>query len=190
MINLQKGQKVNLSKESGTPLRLLYAGLGWDANTSTGAAFDADVSVVFTGDDNQKTSDEDFIFYNRLSNEFCTHSGDNRSGDGDGDDESLIIELDKVPARITKIHVYVTIHEAEINKQNFGMLNNAMIHMRNDESKEELAKFELDFDASTSHSVRFGTVVRRADGWYFSAENVDMVGGLMEILPTHGFVVG
>lgn len=189
MIDLTKGAKVNLSKESGTELKKLYAGLGWDANTSSGAEFDADVLVIFTDCDDKKTSDTDVIFYNNLKNDFAEHSGDNLTGEGDGDDEFINIDLSKIPEGISKGHVYVTIHEAKERGQNFGMLNNAMIHMQNGETKEELAKFELDFDASSADAIRFGTVIRRNNEWYFSADNVEVEGGLVKIMKSHGFNV-
>ena len=193
---VQVGGKVNLSKNStdgGEVLKQVLVGLGWDVNASSeGVDFDADVSIVFT-DKEEKAIPGGLLFYNTpktggklLVGDYAEHTGDNLTGEGEGDDEAVILSLDKMPPEIDKAIVYVTIDRAQQRNQNFGMLQNSFIRVANNETQSELAKMELDFDADQATSLRFGTIVRRGTDWYFSAEKIAIDGGLSGICAKHG----
>ena len=136
-VNLTKGGRISLNKEA-PGLKKILIGLGWDTNASdTGADFDLDASV-FLLDSNAKVANEkDFVFYNNLSSSdgSVVHTGDNRTGEGDGDDESIKVDLSKISSSIKEIAIVVTIHEAAQRKQNFGMVRNAFIRLVNDKTK-------------------------------------------------------
>lgn len=188
-INLVKGQKINLHKESSTPLKRVRLGLGWSANTfDNGTDFDLDASVFGVGDNGKLVADEFFVFYNNLVSPDggIKHSGDNKTGDGDGDDETIVVDLEKLDARVHEISVIVTIHEAEARRQNFGQVKNSYIRVLNDETGEEIAKFLLEDEASTNTAVRFGVLQRRDNGWMFQAANEGYNKGLADFVRLFG----
>ena len=158
-ISLQKGGNVNLSKEA-PGLTKLIVGLGWDTRATDGAAFDLDGCVYLLNASGKVRSDADFIFYNNLKSAdgSVTHSGDNRTGDGDGDDETVTIELANVPADVDKIVVAVTIHDAETRRQNFGQVSKAFIRCVNGAGSAEIARYDLSEDGSTEAAMVFGEV--------------------------------
>ncbi|CAA7391494.1 TerD family protein [Chryseobacterium fistulae] len=165
-INLQKGQRENINAPKFT------VGLGWDTNsTSTGTAFDLDASLFLLADNKKLISDNHFIFYNNLESpdKAVIHSGDNLTGDGDGDDEQIKIDLTKIDAAVKEIIVVVTIHEAEARKQNFGQVRNSFIRIFNTDTNEELIKYELDEDFSIETAVEFGRIYNRNGEWKFEA---------------------
>ncbi|CAA7194940.1 TerD family protein [Chryseobacterium potabilaquae] len=165
-INLQKGQRENINAPKFT------VGLGWDTNsTSTGTAFDLDASLFLLADNKKLISDNHFIFYNNLESpdKAVIHSGDNLTGDGDGDDEQIKIDLTKIDAAVKEIIVVVTIHEAEARKQNFGQVRNSFIRIFNTDTNEELLKYELDEDFSIETAVEFGRIYNRNEEWKFEA---------------------
>ncbi|MEY8761453.1 TerD family protein [Chryseobacterium tongliaoense] len=165
-INLQKGQRENINAPKFT------VGLGWDINnTSTGGAFDLDASLFLLGENKKLVSDNHFIFYNNLESpdKSVIHSGDNLTGDGDGDDEQIKIDLTKIDSAIKEITVVVTIHEAEARKQNFGQVRNSFIRIFNTETNEEILKYELDEDFSIETAVEFGRIYNRNGEWKFEA---------------------
>ncbi|KQR92703.1 chemical-damaging agent resistance protein C [Chryseobacterium sp. Leaf180] len=165
-INLQKGQRENINAPKFT------IGLGWDTNnTSTGGAFDLDASLFLLGDDKKLVSDSHFVFYNNLESpdKAVIHSGDNLTGDGDGDDEQIKIDLTKIDAAVKEITVVVTIHEADARKQNFGQVRNSFIRIFNTDTNEELLKYELDEDFSIETAVEFGRIYNRNGEWKFEA---------------------
>lgn len=165
-INLQKGQRENINAPKFT------VGLGWDVNnTSTGGAFDLDASLFLLGDNKRLVSDSHFIFYNNLESpdKAVIHSGDNLTGDGDGDDEQIKIDLTKIDAAIKEISVVVTIHDAETRRQNFGQVRNSFIRIFNTETNEEILKYELDEDFSIETAVEFGRIYNRNGEWKFEA---------------------
>ena len=164
-INLQKGQRENINAPKFT------IGLGWDTNnTSTGGAFDLDASLFLLGENKKLVSDNHFIFYNNLESpdKAVIHSGDNLTGDGDGDDEQIKIDLTKIDSAIKEITVVVTIHEAEARKQNFGQVRNSFIRIVNTETNEEILKYELDEDFSIETAVEFGRIYNRNGDWKLS----------------------
>ncbi|MET3538822.1 TerD family protein [Chryseobacterium limigenitum] len=165
-INLQKGQRENINAPKFT------VGLGWDTNnTSTGTGFDLDASLFLLGENKKLVSDNHFIFYNNLESpdKAVIHSGDNLTGDGNGDDEQIKIDLTKIDDAVKEITVVVTIHEAESRKQNFGQVRNSFIRIFNTETNEELLKYELDEDFSIETAVEFGRIYNRNGEWKFEA---------------------
>lgn len=165
-INLQKGQRENINAPKFT------VGLGWDTNnTSTGTAFDLDASLFLLGENKKLVSDNHFIFYNNLESpdKAVIHSGDNLTGDGNGDDEQIKIDLTKIDSAIKEITVVVTIHEADSRRQNFGQVRNSFIRIFNTETNEEILKYELDEDFSIETAVEFGRIYNRNGEWKFEA---------------------
>lgn len=165
-INLQKGQRENINAPKFT------IGLGWDVNnTSTGGAFDLDASLFLLGDNKRLVSDNHFIFYNNLESpdKAVIHSGDNLTGDGEGDDEQIKIDLTKIDAAVKEISVVVTIHEADTRRQNFGQVRNSFIRIFNTDTNEEILKYELDEDFSIETAVEFGRIYNRNGEWKFEA---------------------
>lgn len=165
-INLQKGQRENINAPKFT------IGLGWDINnTSTGGAFDLDASLFLLGDNKKLVSDNHFIFYNNLESpdKAVIHSGDNLTGDGDGDDEQIKIDLTKIDGAVKEITVVVTIHDADARRQNFGQVRNSFIRIFNTDTNEEILKYELDEDFSIETAVEFGRIYNRNGEWKFEA---------------------
>ena len=179
-VNLTKGGRISLNKEA-PGLKKILIGLGWDTNASdTGADFDLDASV-FLLDSNAKVANEkDFVFYNNLSSSdgSVVHTGDNRTGEGDGDDESIKVDLSKISSSIKEIAIVVTIHEAAQRKQNFGMVRNAFIRLVNDETNTEIVRYDLEEDYSTETDLLFGRLYFKDNEWKFSAVGTGYKEGL------------
>jgi tellurium resistance protein TerD len=186
-ISLQKGGNVNLSKEA-PGLSKIVVGLGWDVRSTDGSAFDLDGSAFLLKADGKVRADADFIFYNNLksSDQSVTHSGDNLTGDGEGDDESITIDLTKVPADIDRIAICVTIHDGETRKQNFGMVQKAFIRTVNAGGNAELARYDLSEDGSTESAMVFGEVYRNGSDWKFKAVGQGFKGGLGPLAASFG----
>ena len=187
-VSLSKGDRVSLSKEA-PGLKKIKIGLGWDTNaTDTGADFDLDASLFMLGSDNKVTEDSDFIFYNNLKSKdgSVVHEGDNLTGEGDGDDEVIRVDLSKVDPKYTSLAIVVTIHEAESRGQNFGQVSNAFIRIVNEADGKELAKFELDEDYSSETAVLFGTLYRKDGEWRFKAEGSGFNNGLKGFCEKYG----
>ena len=186
-ISLSKGGNVSLSK-TDPGLKNVLIGLGWDARPTDGADFDLDASAFMVKDDGKVRSDNDFIFYNQLKSTCGSveHTGDNRTGAGDGDDEALIILLDKVPVDVQRIIFAVTIHEAEARKQNFGQVSHAFVRVVNNDSKNEVARYDLSEDASTETAMIFGEIYRYGGEWKFKAVGQGYAGGLAALARQYG----
>jgi tellurium resistance protein TerD len=186
-ISLQKGGNVNLSKEAPN-LKKIVIGLGWDPRSTDGATFDLDGSAFLLKADGKVRSDADFIFYNNLksSDGSVLHTGDNTTGDGDGDDERLVIDLEKVPTEIERISVGVTIHDAESRRQNFGMVGQAFIRCLNAEGEKEIARYDLSEDGSVETAMIFGEIYRHAGEWKFKAIGQGFKGGLGPLARSFG----
>ena len=153
-INLSKGQKISLSKEAPN-LKVALVGLGWDIKQyDSGADYDLDASIFLLNANGKCAHESDFIFYNNLSSNGVTHSGDNRTGEGDGDDEAVTIEFEKVPDYIQKIAVTVTIYDASARGQNFGQVQNAFVRLVDKQTGSELLRFDLGEDYSTENGDR------------------------------------
>lgn len=178
-INLQKGQRETISTQK------FIIGLGWDTNSSsTGSSFDLDASAFILGENKKLLSDQHFIFYNQLKspNGSVEHTGDNLTGEGDGDDEQLIVDLSKIEGEVAEITVVVTIHDAVARGQNFGQVRNSFIRIVDASTNEEILKFELDEDFSIETAVEFGRIYRRGGEWKFEAIGMGMKGGLQDYL--------
>jgi len=189
-ISLQKGGNVNLSKEA-PGLARLQVGLGWDVRATDGAPFDLDGVVFLLNAAGKVRSDADFIFYNNLKSAdgSVTHSGDNRTGAGDGDDEAVTIDLAKVPADVERIVVAVTIHEADTRRQNFGMVGKAFVRCVNAGNNSEIARYDLSEDGSTEAAMVFGEVYRNGADWKFRAIGQGFNGGLGPLAKNYGVSV-
>lgn len=178
-INLKKGQREVISAGTFT------VGLGWDTNeSSNGVDYDLDASVFILGDNKKLISESHFVFYNNLKspNGAVVHNGDNRTGEGEGDDESVEINLSKLDASAQEICIVVTIDEAQSKNQNFGQVHNAFIRIVDNSTGSEVMKFELDEDFSIETAVEFGRVYKRNGEWKFEAIGNGMQGGLQDYL--------
>lgn len=186
-ISLQKGGNVNLSKEAPGMTKMLM-GLGWNARATDGSDFDLDASAFLLTESGKVRSDADFIFYNQLSSAdgSIKHTGDNRTGEGDGDDESILCDLSKIPADVVKVAVCVTIHEAEARKQNFGQVSGAYIRCVDEGSKKEVARFDLSEDYSVETAIIFGELYKHSGEWKFRAVGQGFAGGLAPLARNFG----
>ena len=161
-VSLQKGQKVSLTKEN-PGLSKVVVGLGWDVNAfDTGGDFDLDASAFLLTDSGKVSTQEDFVFFGNLLHPSGSvqHMGDNLTGAGDGDDEQIKVELSKVPGNITKIAFTVTIYKPEERRQNFGQINNAFIRIYNEETGEEMLRYDLGEDFSIETAAVFGELYK------------------------------
>ena len=189
-INLSKGQKVDLTK-SNPGVKKFLVGLGWDVNAfDSGTAFDLDTSAFLVGEDGKCPSEKEFIFYGNLkhSSGGVEHLGDNLTGEGEGDDEQIKIDIDNIPANISKIAFTVTIHEAEARKQNFGQVSNAYIRVM-DEGGAELIRYDLGEDFSIETAVVVGELYRHGAEWKFNAIGSGFQGGLAALCGHYGISV-
>lgn len=179
-VSLTKGGRVSLSKES-PGLKKILIGLGWDTNTSdTGAEFDLDASVFLLNTQGKVQNDRDFVFYNNLTSTdgSVIHTGDNRTGAGDGDDEAIKIDLSEISSYIKEISIVVTIHEAIQRRQNFGMVRNAFVRLVNDETNQEIVRYDLEEDYSTETGLLFGRLYFKDNEWKFTAVGTGYKDGL------------
>jgi tellurium resistance protein TerD len=186
-VTLAKGGNVSLAKVAPNLTEALV-GLGWDVRTTTGLDFDLDASALMLGANGKVLSDAHFVFYNQLSSPDGTvrHTGDNRTGEGDGDDESIEIDLNVVPANVEKIVVAVSIHDAEARRQSFGQVMNAFIRVVNRADGSEVVRYDLSEDASTETAMVFGEVYRHSGEWKFRAVGQGYANGLLGIAQDFG----
>jgi len=185
-ISLEKGGRIDLGKEA-PGLNKIGIGLGWDENDSdTGDDFDLDASLFMLGSNNEIPAQGNFIFYGNLTSPCgaVEHTGDNLTGGGDGDDEVITVELDKVDPRIQEILLVVTIYEYDVRKQNFGQVSNSYVRLVDDNNKE-LAKYELEEDFSTETAIEFGRLYRKDGTWRFQAVGTGYNAGLDSFVEKH-----
>lgn len=178
-INLQKGQREVINAPKFT------IGLGWDTNTSiTGVDFDLDASVFVLGENKKILSDQHFVFYNNLKTPdgAVEHTGDNLTGDGDGDDEQVKVDLSMIDIKATEICIVVTIHDAEKRKQNFGQVRNSFVRIFDTNSNLDILNYELEEDFSIETAVEFGRIYKKNGEWKFEAVGIGMKGGLQDFL--------
>ncbi len=189
-VSLTKGGNISLSKTDPT-LKNLIVGLGWDARPTDGTDFDLDASAFMVKEDGKVRSDSDFIFYNQTKSTCGSveHTGDNRTGAGDGDDESVVVLLDKIPAEIQRIVFTVTIHDAEARKQNFGQVSHAYVRVVNRDSNSEVARYDLSEDASIETAMIFGEIYKHGAEWKFKAVGQGYAGGLAALARQYGINV-
>jgi len=185
-ISLQKGQRVSLDKVA-PGLTAAFIGLGWDTNvTDTGYDFDLDASVFLLNAQEKLISDNHFIFYNNLTSpdpdKSVKHMGDNLTGEGDGDDEVVIVDLRKVPQDVHRIVVTVTIHEADKRGQNFGQVRNAFVRLVDVATKEEVLRYDLEEDFSIETAIIMAELYRKDGQWRMNAVGAGYQGGLQAVL--------
>ncbi|OUP51924.1 chemical-damaging agent resistance protein C [Butyricicoccus pullicaecorum] len=187
-ISLQKGQKVDLTK--GNPsLKHVLVGLGWDVNRYDGGfAFDLDASAFLLGANGQTPNTDAFIFYGNLKHPSgaVEHMGDNLTGEGDGDDEQIMVDLTKIPDSIEKIAFTVTIYEAEQRRQNFGQVDNSFIRIVDNDTGKELIRYDLGEDFSIETAIVVGEIYRHGGGWKFNAVGSGFQGGLAALCANYG----
>lgn len=190
-ISLNKGGNLSLSKTDPNLVRILI-GLGWDERVTDGAAFDLDASAFLLTATGKVRGDHDFIFYNQLKSQdnSVEHTGDNRSGQGDGDDETLLVNLSKVAPEVEKIAITVTIHDAQARSQNFGQIANAFIRIVNQDTRVEVVRFDLAEDSSSETAMVFGEVYRHNGEWKFKAVGQGYSGGLAAMCQQYGIQTG
>ncbi len=190
-VSLQKGQKVSLTKDN-PGLKKVVVGLGWDVNAfDTGGDFALDAAAFLLGDSGKVADSDDFVFYRNLthSSGSVVHQGDNLTGIGDGDDEQIKVDLSKVPDSVTKIAFTVTIYEAEQRRQNFGQVNNAFIRIYNEETGEEMIRYDLGEDFSIETAAVFGELYKNGGEWKFNAIGNGFQGGLAALCANFGVEV-
>ncbi|MER0244599.1 TerD family protein [Streptomyces sp. HSW2009] len=190
-VSLAKGQNVVLNQD-GTPLADVTVGLGWDAQPAGGAAIDLDASAVICGADRKVVSDDHFVFYNNLSSPdgAVRHTGDNTTGEGDGDDEQLMVDLDGLGEGVEQVVFTVSIHDAEARGQNFGQVSDAYIRVVDNLTGREMCRYELSYDAAEETAMVFGALYRRAGDWKFRAIGQGYASGLAGIAKDYGVAVG
>lgn len=186
-LSLEKGGNLSLDKVA-PGLKKIILGLGWDPRATDGAEFDLDAAAFMLTADGKVRGEADFIFYNqKLSAEGSVeHTGDNRTGAGDGDDESIKVDLSLVPQDVQKIAFTVTIHDAEQRRQNFGQVSNSFIRVVDAESSNEVMRFDLAEDASTETAMVFGELYRNNSEWKFRAVGQGYNGGLKAMCSQYG----
>lgn len=186
-ISLTKGGNINLSKEA-PGLAKIALGLGWGKRVTAGAEFDLDASAFLLTDSGKVRSDADFIFYKQTKSACgsVVHTGDNRTGEGDGDDETINVDLSKVPADVQKVVFTVTIYDHAARNQNFGMVSNAYIRVLDQSNGSEIARYDLSEDASTVTAMIFGELYRNNGEWKFKAVGQGFSNGLAEMARNFG----
>lgn len=190
-ISLSKGGNVSLSKEA-PGLDQIMVGLGWDVRATDGKDFDLDASAFLLASSGKVRSDADFCFYNNMNaaGGAVIHQGDNRTGEGEGDDEQVQITLSKMPADVDKVAIVVTIHEGEANGQSFGQVSNAFIRLVDEKTGKEVVRYDLSEDASTETAMILGEVYRHGTDWKFRAVGQGFAGGLGPLAKNYGVNIG
>ncbi|MDQ3222982.1 MAG: TerD family protein [Gemmatimonadota bacterium] len=188
-VSLSKGGNVSLTKEAGAAgLTSVTVGLGWDIRSTTGADFDLDASAIALGQGGKALSDQHFIFFNNLASPdgAIQHTGDNLTGEGEGDDEAINVNLGIMPPDIDKIVFPVSIYDADSRSQSFGQVRNAFIRVVNQANNSELARYDLTEDASTETAMVFGELYRNGQEWKFRAVGQGYASGLKGIAQDFG----
>ncbi len=190
-INLTKGQKVDLTK--GNPsLKKIMVGLGWDVNQfDSGADFDLDAAAFLLGENGKTPTEKEFVFYGNLEHPSgaVKHMGDNLTGDGEGDDEQVFVDLSKIPANIQKIAFTVTIYDADVRHQNFGQVSNAFIRIVDETNNQEVIRYDLGEDFSIETAIVVGELYRNNGEWKFNAIGSGFQGGLAALCGHYGIEV-
>ena len=189
-VSLRKGGNVSLSDQA-PGLKTIRVGLGWKERETDGEGFDLDACCFMLTVNEKVRNDDDFVFYNQLKSPCGSveHAGDNLTGEGEGDAEVILVHLDRVPAPIVKLLFTVTIHEFDVRQQNFGMVNSAYIRIINNDNNEEIARFDLSEDASTSTAMIFGEINRQGVTWQFRAVGQGFSYGLESLAQSNGVEV-
>lgn len=195
-VSLSKGGKVSLAKVAADAgiqggLSKIIVGLGWDTNRyDGGAAFDLDAAAFMLGANGKVRNENDFIFYNNKVNTGIEHTGDNRTGEGDGDDEQIKVDLTAVPADVEKVAFTVTIDQADVRNQNFGMVENSFIRIMDEATGTELVRYDLGEDFSVETAIVVAELYRHNGEWKFNAIGSGFSGGLAALCGNYGIDVG
>lgn len=186
-ISLTKGGNVNLSKEAPS-MQQLTVGLGWNPRATDGQDFDLDATAFLLNSTDKVRSDSDFIFFNnkKSADGAVEHTGDNRTGAGDGDDEQLVVDLTKMAADVNKVTFCVTIYQGQERSQNFGQVSGAYIRIINNANQQEVARYDLSEDSSTETAMIFGELYRHNGEWKFRAVGQGFNGGLGPLAGSFG----
>ena len=179
---------VDLTKKNPV-LKKIMVGLGWDVNAfDSGSDFDLDAAAFMLGANGKCPTEKEFIFYGNLkhASESVIHMGDNLTGEGEGDDEQIMIDLSKVPVNIERIAFTVTIYDAEARRQNFGQVSNAFVRIFNEVTGEEILRYDLGEDFSIETAVVFGELYKNGDEWKFNAIGSGYQGGLAALCNSYG----
>ena len=190
-INLSKGQKVDLTKGNAS-LKHIMVGLGWDVNAfDSGADFDLDDSAFMCGANGKCPTEKEFVFYGNLEHPSgaVKHQGDNLTGEGDGDDEQIFVDLKAIPESVDKIAFTVTIYEAQERRQNFGQVSNAYIRIVDEDTNQELIRYDLGEDFSIETAIVVGELYRHNGEWKFNAIGSGFQGGLAALCGHYGIQV-
>lgn len=190
-INLSKGQKVDLTKGNAS-LKHIMVGLGWDVNAfDSGSDFDLDASAFMCGANGKCPTEKEFIFYGNLEHTSgaVKHMGDNLTGEGDGDDEQIQVDLKEIPENVEKIAFTVTIYEAQERRQNFGQVSNAYIRIVDEDTNQELIHYDLGEDFSIETAIVVGELYRHNGEWKFNAIGSGFQGGLAALCGHYGIQV-
>lgn len=191
-ISLQKGGNLSLTKEAGGTLNAVTVGLGWDARSTTGDAFDLDASAIICAESGKARSDADFVFYGQLASGDgnVRHTGDERTGETVGDDEQLKVNLAGLGGDVDKVAFVASIYDADTRAQNFGQVRKAYIRVVDDATGTELARYDLTEDASMETAMIFGEIYRNGSDWKFRAIGAGWTSGLRGIATDFGLNVG
>lgn len=186
-ISLSKGAPLNLSKEA-PGLTVLRVGLGWNPRPTDGQPFDLDASAILLKDDYKVRNEQDFVFYGQPStvDGSVKHGGDNKTGEGEGDDEQVVIDLTKIPADISNVSIIASIHEYDTRGQTFGQVRDAYIRLINEANGEEIARYDLSEDSALQSAIIFGEVYKNGGEWKFKAVDEGFNNGLAGVLKTFG----
>ncbi|WP_172251874.1 TerD family protein [Saccharibacillus deserti] len=187
-ISLSKGQRIDLTK-TNPGLKKVMIGLGWDTNKySSGADYDLDASVFLLHEDGRAKGIEDFVFYNnpKTPNGAVEHTGDNRTGEGEGDDEQIQVDFSLVPSNITRLGITVTIHDAEARAQNFGQVSNAFVRVVDTADNREVLRYDLGEEFSVETAVVICELYRHGEDWKFQAIGSGFAGGLAALCKNYG----
>jgi len=189
-LSLSKGTNLSLSK-TDPGLRRAMIGLGWDPRTTAGEQFDLDASALLVAANGKVRSNDDFIFYNQLQSVdgAVVHQGDNRTGEGDGDDEQVLIDLDRVSPDVERVVIVVTIDQADLRRQNFGQVRGAFCRVVNDETGNEVVRFDLTEDAASETGMVFSEIYRYDGEWKFRAVGQGYATGLRGVATDYGVVL-
>jgi len=189
-LNLKKGANINLTKTAPN-MNLVLVGLGWDARKTSGESFDLDASAFLLNAAGKCRGEADFIFYGQLKSPegAVEHTGDNRTGAGDGDDEKLLVDLSRIPADVDKIVFTVSIYDAEKRHQNFGSVSNAFIRVVDRSDNNEVTRYDLTEEASSNTAMIFAELYRYQGEWKFRAVGQGFEGGLAALASSYGLTV-
>ncbi|ROQ40946.1 tellurium resistance protein TerD [Frondihabitans sp. PhB188] len=189
-LTLEKGNNLSLTKTS-PGLTIATVGLGWDPRTTSGEAFDLDASALLVSASGKVRSSADFIFYNQKqsANGSVVHLGDNRTGDGDGDDEQISVDLRSVESDVERVVIAVSIDKADERRQNFGQVRAAYCRVV-DQDGTEIVRFDLSEDAAPETAMVFAEVYRNGEEWKFKAVGQGYTTGLAGIAGDFGVSFG